>query len=348
MLKTIGKKLPVASGPGGRSSVSPHIVTVFGCTGFLGRYLVNELGKQGTQTVLPYRGSQEDTRHLKPMGDLGQLVPLRFDGRDLDSLTDCIGDSDVVYNLIGREYETRNFSFDDLNKIAGNIAKVSKKLGVEKLIHVSALNAGNEKSRILKSKKKGEEIVLSEFPNATIVRPSEMYGYEDRLLQYLGKTVTHIVKRYMTAGFIPLVNGGERKMRPVYVGDVAKGLARMMDVKGGGGNVYELVGPDEMTFRDFVKLFCEYTHRPFNPVNVPYSLFRSITSITQLSPLSRKNVHHVDLQTIDDSLTSGSLGFKDLGMDERHLKELLIRFVRHYRSEEWAHHPASIDEGSWK
>jgi NADH dehydrogenase (ubiquinone) 1 alpha subcomplex subunit 9 len=93
-------------GLGGRSSTNGHIATVFGCTGFLGRYVVNRLAQQGTQVVVAYRDPDE-ARHLKVTGDLGQIVPLEFDLRNKEQLTECVRHSDIVYNLIGRDYETK-------------------------------------------------------------------------------------------------------------------------------------------------------------------------------------------------------------------------------------------------
>ncbi|RUO96079.1 hypothetical protein BC936DRAFT_142665 [Jimgerdemannia flammicorona] len=97
---------PDAHRPPRRSSVNGHIATVFGCTGFLGRYVVSKLAKQGTHVVIPYR--DEDSHiHLKLTGDLGQITPLEFDLKDRQTLVECVRHSDIVYNLIGRNYETK-------------------------------------------------------------------------------------------------------------------------------------------------------------------------------------------------------------------------------------------------
>lgn len=89
-----------------RSSVSGHVATVFGCTGFLGRYIVNRLAQKGTQVIVPYR-DEEEKRHLKLMGDLGQVVPMEWDLRRDDQIEECLCHSDTVYNLTGRHYETK-------------------------------------------------------------------------------------------------------------------------------------------------------------------------------------------------------------------------------------------------
>lgn len=102
-------------GTGGRSSFNGIVATVFGCTGFLGRYVCNKLGKSGTQMILPYRGEDSDAIRLKVCGDLGQVLFHFFNLKDEASIRDAIKYSNVVINLIGREYETKNFSFKDVN-----------------------------------------------------------------------------------------------------------------------------------------------------------------------------------------------------------------------------------------
>lgn len=90
----------------GRHAQSGHVATVFGCTGFLGRYLVSKLAKRGVQIVAPYR-DEDEKRHLRVMGDLGQIVPLEWDMRNDTQIEEAVRHSDIVYNLVGRDYETK-------------------------------------------------------------------------------------------------------------------------------------------------------------------------------------------------------------------------------------------------
>uniref|UniRef100_A0A480MK72 NADH dehydrogenase [ubiquinone] 1 alpha subcomplex subunit 9, mitochondrial n=1 Tax=Sus scrofa TaxID=9823 RepID=A0A480MK72_PIG len=144
----------IPHGKGGRSSVSGIVATVFGATGFLGRYVVNHLGRMGSQVIVPYRCEPYDTMHLRPMGDLGQIIFMEWNGKDKDSIRKVVEHSNVVINLVGREWETKNFDFEDVFvKIPHAIAQVSKEAGVEKLIHISHLNADiKSPSRYLRSK----------------------------------------------------------------------------------------------------------------------------------------------------------------------------------------------------
>ena len=92
-------RLILRQGDGNRSSISGHVATVFGCSGFLGRYLVHRLGQSGTQVITPYRGDSELVRHLKVMGDLGQIVQVQLDAKSPKSFEESIANSDTVYNF---------------------------------------------------------------------------------------------------------------------------------------------------------------------------------------------------------------------------------------------------------
>lgn len=102
-------------GTGGRSSFNGLVVTVFGSTGFLGRHVVNKLGKIGSQVICCYRGDSYDVRPLKPCGDLGQILFHFYNLRDEDSIKEAIKHSNVVINLVGRNFETKNFNFKDVH-----------------------------------------------------------------------------------------------------------------------------------------------------------------------------------------------------------------------------------------
>lgn len=144
------------------------------------------------QIIIPYRGDTYDILRLRVSGDLGQVLFLPYYLKDEESLAKAVKYSNVVINLVGCDWETKNFKFDDVHvKAARAIARAAKKAGVERLIHFSALNAAEfpepiilpNGSGFLASKYRGEQAVLEEFPEATIFRPADIYGQEDRFLR---------------------------------------------------------------------------------------------------------------------------------------------------------------------
>lgn len=318
----------IRSGPygGGRSSVSGHVATVFGCTGFLGRYLVNRLAQKGTQVIVPYR-DEDEKRHLKLMGDLGQIVPMEWDMRSDQQIEECLRHSDIVYNLTGRNYETKNFKFNDVH-VAGaqRIASIADAMGVARLVHVSHLNAdANSPSAFLRSKAEGEEAVRRAFEGATVVRPGPMYGHEDRLLNQIASWP--ITWR---------VNYGQTRLRPVHSIDVAHALEVMMDAENTSiGATFSLGGPRTYTVEQLMTLVEGLTFekivRP--AMNVPKFALMTAAKLGDLAWWPMLSPDEVTRRFIDDKPDApGTLGFADLGIEPDLLEAVAVVYLRRYRS----------------
>ncbi len=258
--------LDTRHGTSGRSSVSGNTVTVFGATGMVGRILLNRLGKEGTQLVVPYRGDPHDLRPLKLCADLGQMYFHEIDIRDPDSIRKAVQYSNVVINCIGTDYETRNFSYNDVHVTAARqIARIcSESPNVTKLIHFSALNASLtpqkiyfKESEFLKSKFLGELAVREEFEDAVIVRPSNIYGESDRFLfNYVND-----LRRGLTS--IPLWNRGEMTIKmPVHQSNVADGVMKIVHNKDVKGVTYDFVGPNKYLLSEIVDFIFHRIQRP--------------------------------------------------------------------------------------
>ena len=189
--------------------------------------------------------------HLKLMGDLGQIVPLEFSLKGDDAaLRALVKRSNVVINLLGRDHETRNYSFEDIHVTAARrIAEACAEQGVNKLIHVSANGASDDSdSSWLRSKARGEAAVKEAFPSATIVRPTRMFGAEDRFLRSIAVSIKKLP-------VVPIVDGGDAAVQPVEARDVALAIAEMVrEEVGAAGKTYELAGPNVYKMKDLVKV----------------------------------------------------------------------------------------------
>ncbi|EEC74241.1 hypothetical protein EE612_014462 [Oryza sativa] len=327
----------VRKGTGGRSSVSGIIATVFGATGFLGRYLVQQLAKMGSQVLVPFRGSEDCHRHLKLMGDLGQIVPMKYNPRDVDSIKAVMAKSNVVINLIGREYETRNYGFDEVNHhMAEQLAMISKEHGgIMRFIHVSSLGASaSSPSRMLRAKAAGEESVLKEFPEATIMRPATMIGTEDRILNRWAQ----FAKNW---GFLPLVDSGSTKIQPVYVVDVAAAIVNSLKDDGTSmGKTYELGGPEIYTVHELAELMYETIREWPRYIDVPLPIARAIASPREMLlnkvpfPLPTPSIFNKDqinAFSVDTLVSDNALTFSDLGIVPHKLKGYPVEFLVCYR-----------------
>ncbi|XP_031830105.1 NADH:ubiquinone oxidoreductase subunit 39 [Nomia melanderi] len=245
-------------GTGGRSSFNGVVCTVFGASGFIGRTVCNRLGKIGTQLIIPHRCDPYYVLPLKLCGDLGQVLFHPFHLKDEDSIIKSIKYSNVVINLIGSNFETRNFSYHDVHvEGARTIAKLARECGVERLIHVSSLNVDPKPeprvlsggSQILKTKWHGECAVKKEFPNATIVRPAEVYGQKDWFLTHYMSPLRRFIN-----DTVPLWEKGlKTEKQPVHCSDVGAGIVALVRDPSTAGKTYQFVGPKRYTLHEIVK-----------------------------------------------------------------------------------------------
>jgi len=268
-------------GTGLRSSFSGVKATIFGARGFLGKHVTNELGRVGTTLFLPHHGCDMEMRHLKVMGDLGQVAIMPFYARDLDSIRRAVEGSDIVINLMGKHYETKhlvpgitNWSFKGVHvEAATNVAKVAKEMGVPRFIqHSSVLADLDSPSLWASTKAEGELAVREIYPNATIVRSSTLFGNEDRFLCNFA-TVAQSLK------MVPLVDDGKAVLAPVYANDVAKAILKIVMHPPADGQTYELAGPDEYTYKEVVEYILETIQVPSAIVPVPSQLMEAAGGI---------------------------------------------------------------------
>ncbi|KAI8870070.1 NAD(P)-binding protein [Ramicandelaber brevisporus] len=326
-------KPAVSAGAGGRSSLSGHTATVFGCTGFLGRYIVNRLARRGTNVVIPFRGEEDNKRHLKQMGDLGQVVPLEFDIRNEDQIAEVVRHSDIVYNLIGANYPTKNFTFESVH-VAGakRIAEISQACGVARLVHVSALGANPQStSEFLKTKAIGEQVVREAFPDATIVRPAVIYGHEDNFLQWYANF----------KNLLFTVRGADALMRPVCVSDVAYALDQMMYSDATVGKTVELFGNEQFKQSEVIDLVSKMLRQKVFTMALPKDVYKYGANLLQYSPYRHLSPDEVERLTID-ALPSGEQGvltFQELGITPRALEPNLLQYIRHRRNADNYHEP---------
>lgn len=317
-------------GPGYRSSFSGTVATVFGASGAVGRGICNRLGKSGTQFIVPYRGDHYDVLRLKVCGDLGQVLFSPYHLKDEDSCRKAMQHSDVVINLTGREWETSNFKFEDVN-IHGPkmLARLARESGVKDFIHISALNARETPKRLfmpkgsnfLRTKWLGEKAVLEEFPDATIFRPADMYGTGDYFTTYYNKL--------WRSGFggtkMPLWKKGNYTVKaPLHISNLVDGIMAALDNPAAKGVTFEAYGPERFLMADLMDWMHEVMHKTPEDFNYARSDLRFdikpliACAILQNMPLGLRNMRCPTLDKLERTqLTDEVLGLptlEDLGV----------------------------------
>jgi len=220
---------------GGRSSQSGIVATVFGCTGMMGNYVVPTLGSFGSNIVVPFRGELSAINHLKPAGDIGQIVPIWYSPYHKESIRRAIQHSSLVINMIGASRETKNYSLEDANiETARNIAEVCAEKDV-RYIHLSAMGADPlSPSRFARTKGEAELVVRSILPKATIIRPAPVFCMQDNWLNRIG-LATKKGKVYM--------HSIDTRVQPIYAADLTNMIMSCVLEDFTQGKIIEACGP---------------------------------------------------------------------------------------------------------
>ena len=230
------------------------LVTIFGGSGFVGTQIVQRLARAGYRVRVAVR-RPDLAGHVKPLGGVGQVMPIQANVRNRESVERAIRGAEMVINLVGIGQERGKQRFRAVHTMGARyIAEASAALGVSHLVHMSAIGADiSSPSAYARTKALGEAEVLKAFPEAVILRPSIIFGQGDGFFNLYGRL----------ARLFPVlpVIGAKSNFQPVYVGDVADAFVLAAEGKVKGGRVYELGGPDVLTHKALVERVLAETHR---------------------------------------------------------------------------------------
>lgn len=307
------------------------IVTIFGGSGFVGRYITQRMARAGWRVRVAVRRPNE-SQFVRPYGVPGQVEPILANIRDDASTAAAIEGADVVINCVGILSETSRQRFDAVQADgAGRIARLAAAAGVARLIHISALGAdATSDSNYARTKAEGEAAVMEHFPTASILRPSVVFGPEDQFFNKFA-AMTRLTP------VLPIV-GGNTSFQPVYVDDVAKAAATLAlgDAKPG---IYELGGPDTETFRQLMQRMLRVIRRYRLILNLPFFIARIDAWVLDMVQAVSLGLVHNSLLTRDqvrqlrhDNVVSGAqMGFDALGITPRSMDVELDSYLYQYR-----------------
>jgi len=306
----------------------PKLVTVFGGSGFVGRAVVAALTKRGYRVRVAVR-KPEVAYYMAPLGNVGQIQMVQANVRHRGSVEHVVKGSDHVVNLVGILSESGRQRFNTVQVLgAKNIAEAAKAAGI-RMTHVSSLAADvNSPSDYARTKGEGEKAVLSVLPDSVILRPSIIFGPEDRFFNRFAN-----MARF--SPFLPAIGGGETKLQPVYVGDVAEAVARAVDGKLMPGGVYELGGPDVQPFRNWMKDMLGVIARKRAIVSVPWWLARLQASILGLLPNPMLTNDQVTLLKFDNVVSEKAINegrtLQGMGITPEGVDAVLPSYLWRYR-----------------
>ncbi len=308
------------------------LVTVFGGSGFVGRHTVRALAKAEWRVRAAVR-RPDLAGHLQPMGVVGQIHAVQANVRFPASVASACSDARVVVNLVGILAPTGKQAFAAVHADGARaIAKAAREAGVSRLIHISAIGAARKSSAAYaRSKAEGEAAVLEEFPDAIILRPSIVFGPEDQFFNRFAELAR-------ISPFLPLIGGGRTKFQPVFVGDVAAAIASVADGRGEPGQVYELGGPETLSFRQLLDRTQTWTGRSCTYLPMPFWLAKLQAALTAPLPNTLRpiTVDQVRLLQSDNVVSASARAegrtLAGLGIDNPHAAGTIVpAFLERFR-----------------
>lgn len=306
------------------------LVTIYGGSGFVGRYIARRMAKEGWRVRVAVRRPNE-ALFVKPYGAVGQVEPFFCNIRDDASVRAAMSGADAVVNCVGILVNEGKNKFDAVQvEGAARIARLAAQAGVERMVHISALGAdAAAESDYARTKAAGEAAVLQAFPKAVILRPSVLFGTEDRFFNKFG---------FMTKfGPVLPIFGGNSKFQPVYVDDVAQ--AAVKGVLGQAEGTYELGGPDVESFKQLMARMLGVVGRKRLVLNLPRfaanligfagDLVQSLTlGLVVNRVLTRDQIKNL---AKDNVVADGARGFADLGIEPTPMAAILPDYLWRFR-----------------
>ncbi len=307
------------------------LVTIYGGSGFVGRYVARRMAAQGWRVRVAVRRPNE-AMFVKPYGAVGQVEPILCNIRDDASVALAMKGADAVVNCVGVLNELGKNTFDEVQaEGAERIARLAAEQGVARMVHISAIGADAEADSVYsRTKAKGEAAVLAHMPDAVILRPSVIFGTEDQFFNRFAGMAR-------LGPFLPLA-GAETRFQPVYVDDVAK--AAVLGILGQAeAGIYELGGPEAKSFRELMQQMLGVIHRKRIIIGLPFFAARIMAGVLdivkfvsfQLFPNTILTRDQLKNLRQDNVVSDGVKSFPDLGIEPATLESVLPDYLWKFR-----------------
>lgn len=310
-----------------------RLVTVFGGSGFVGRYIVRQLAEAGARVRVAVRDT-EKADFLKTCGDLGQVSLIPASLFSEEDVTGAVDGADWVINCVGILYERGARTFQAVHVDgAARIAQAAAKAGATRFVHISALGAdADSPSAYAQSKAAGESAVLAAFPTATILRPSVIFGPEDGFFNMFGD-MARISPALPYFSRVPAhaEGGGGTNFQPVYVNDVAQAAVTALKDEEHGGKVFEIVGPAVLSMYEILEMVRRYTDRTSWIIGLPFWLGRIQAAFLQFLPKPLLTPDQLKLLEIDNVADGSKPGLAELGIAATTVESIVPTYLRRFR-----------------
>lgn len=315
-----------------------RLATVFGGSGFIGRYIARTFALAGWRVRVAVR-RPDLANFVMTYGVVGQVQPIQANVRFPESVAAAVEGAEVVVNACGIQRETSRQSFEAVHAYGAEaIARAAKAAGARSLVHISGLGADSSSpNRYVASKGRGEQAARAAFADAVIFRPSVVFGPEDAFFNRFAE-----LSRYLP--FLPAFAEGKARLQPVYVADIALAAGKALDGTVKPATTYELGGPEIMTLTQAMNLAMRFAERRRRIVPLPYGLSRMMARGTEIARAASlglfpealtTTVDQVDLlrgdNVVSEAARAQGRDFAALGVAPRGAEAILPLYLQRYR-----------------
>jgi len=305
-----------------------NLVTVFGGSGFVGAQAVRQLAKAGWRIRVAVRNPNLAYR-MRMLGDVGQIDLVQANVRNPASVQRALDGATAAVNLVGVLYETGRQGFQAIHAMgAKTVAEAAREQGVTRLVQMSALGAdANSASKYARTKAEGELAARAVYADAVVIRPSVVFGPEDRFFNRFAQLAS-------VSPVLPLIGGGATRFQPVFVGDVGKALAAATTLEAAAGATYELGGPAVFSFRQLMEMMLAEIARKRILAPIPFPVASLLGKAGDVvagilpPPLTSDQV---ELLKSDNVVSGAYPGLAELGVTPTTLEAVLPTYLYRYR-----------------
>lgn len=302
------------------------IIAIFGAGGFLGKHLMRQLTKRDYRVKIATRNPYLKG-YLKPLGNPGQIELFKTNIFNLEDVKQVLKNCDFVINLVGILYETRKQKFNQIHSQFPNLlSNLCGELGIKNFVHVSALGVKEKHtSQYMQSKLQGEKNIQDTFKPSVILRPSVVFGPEDKFFNTFAS-----IAQFSPA--LPLIGGGKTKFAPIYVGDVAKAIVKALELNNLKPKIYELDGPENYSFKELMEILLTEIKKKRFLMPIPFWVAKFQSYFLQMMPSPLLTPDQVEMLKYNNTVSGKHSTLKDLGITGTTIQSVLPKYIYRFRS----------------
>ena len=302
------------------------IIAIFGAGGFLGKHLMRELTKLDYRVKVATRNPYLKG-YLKPLGSPGQIELFKTNIFDQENVKQVLKNCDLAINLVGILYETRKQKFNQIHsQFPHLLSNLCNELGTKNLIHVSALGVRERHtSQYMQSKLQGEKNIQDNFKPSVILRPSVVFGPEDKFFNTFAS-----IAQFSPA--LPLIGGGKTKFVPIYVGDVAKAVVKTLDLNNSEPEIYELGGPKNYSFKELMEILLIEIKKKRFLIPIPFGMAKFQSYFLQMMSNPLLTPDQVEMLKHNNIVSGDYPTLKDLGVSGTPIHNILPKYIYRFRT----------------